>query len=323
MDIVAANLDGVGGPDLFVANDTTANFLYVNKTKTGSSELRLEEQASLAGVAYDELGRTQSHMGIAAQDVNEDGRLDFFVTNFYRERNNLFVQTSDKELLFSDWIQVSGLGKPGFLTMGWGTQFLDAELDGDWDLAVTNGYLDENTAGSTHDSMPPQFFENQGKTRFQELKSDQLGAYFAADYFGRAMARLDWNRDGLEDLCVTHMEKPVALLQNTSQRLGRFATIQLRGVVSGRDPIGSSVRIQAGGMQRALQLTAGGGFESSSHQQILVGLGDCASIDQITVRWPDDSEQVFQNLPVDRELILIQGRPEPIVLHPALELPSK
>ncbi|HJN13391.1 MAG TPA: FG-GAP-like repeat-containing protein [Pirellulaceae bacterium] len=320
MDAIAADLDGVGGPDLFVANDTTANFLFVNKSEPGSRAVRLEERGALSGVAYDDLGRVQSSMGIAARDMNQDGLMDLFVTNFYKERNNLFVQTTQQpSLLFGDRSLAMNLSEPSLLAMGWGIQFLDAELDGDWDLAIANGYLDQNTAGAETGKMQPQFFENQDATRFRELSALQLGPYFASHYFGRAMVRLDWNRDGLEDLCITHMEAPVTLLQNTSQRRGRFAAIQLRGVHSSRDAIGTTVQITAGGKQWTVQRTAGGGFEAASQQQILVGLGDCDSIEQLKVRWPDESEQVFRNVPADRELMLIQGRSAPVLLLPSLE----
>lgn len=320
MDVIAANLDSVGGPDLFVANDTTANFLFVNKTKLGSQAVRLEDQGTLSGVAYDDLGRMQSSMGIAARDVNQDGLLDLFVTNFYRERNNLFAQTMrEPSLLFSDRALAMNLAEPSLRKMGWGPQFLDAELDGDWDLAVANGYLEQATSES--ETMRPQFFENQGTATFRELTPRQLGSYFASDYFGRAMARLDWNRDGLEDLCITHREAPVALLQNTSRRRGRFTAIQLRGVRSSRDAIGTTVHITAGGKQWTVQRMAGGGFEAASQQRILVGLGDCDSIEQLQVRWPDDSEQTFRDVPVDRELMLIQGHPEPVLFGSSRDRP--
>jgi tetratricopeptide (TPR) repeat protein len=315
MDVIAADLDGIGGPDLFIANDTTANFLFVNASDPGSQSVRLKERGTRSGVAYDDLGRMQSSMGIAARDANQDGLIDLLVTNFFKERNNLYVQTARQpDLLFSDHSLPSNLS-PSSLTMGWGTQFLDAELDGDWDLVVANGYLGQIVFGSENGMMRPQFFENQGAARFRELSARDLGQYFASDYFGRAVARLDWNRDGLEDLCITHMEAPVSLLQNTSQRRGRFVAIQLRGVLSSRDAIGSIVRIKVGSRQWTEQLTAGGGFQAASQQQIVVGLGDCELIEQLTVRWPDESEQDFRNVPADRELMLIQGHPAPILLR--------
>lgn len=323
MDIIAADLDGVGGPDLFVANDTTANFLFVNKSEPGSQSVRLQEQGTLSGVAFDDLGRGQSSMGIAARDANQDGLIDLFVTNFFKERNNLYVQSMRQpSLLFSEQSSPSNLAQPSFLTMGWGTQFLDAELDGDWDLVVANGYLGETEFEFESGMMRPQFLENLGAARFRELSGRQLGPYFAGNYFGRAVARLDWNRDGLEDLCVTHLEAPVSLLQNNSRRRGRFAAIQLRGTRSSRDAIGATVQINAGGRQWTVQCTAGGGFEAASQQQILVGLGDCDGIEQLKVRWPDESEQVFRNVPADRELMLIQGRPAPVLLRSPQDSPS-
>lgn len=307
MDVIAADMDGNGGLDLFVANDTTACFLFINRTEAGSHTLRMTEQGQMSGVAYDSFGRLPSSMGIAVRDVNHDGAMDLFVTNFYRERNNFYVQSGD--LLFHDEAMQAGLGDSSLHVMGWGPQFIDAELDGDADLVVANGSLDmQGPIGGVEALMRPQFFENNGDGRFSELRDPKLGAYFQSKYLGRAIARLDWNRDGLQDLAVTHMEAPVALLANRSARQGRYIAIDLRGVTSSRDAFGTIVRLTAGERQWSLQLVAGGGFEAASQRQMLIGLGDCEQIDELNIRWPSGDEQAFRDVAIDQEVTIVEGR---------------
>ncbi|MDA1051385.1 MAG: FG-GAP-like repeat-containing protein [Planctomycetota bacterium] len=310
MGVLAADIDGAGGLDLLVTNDTVANFLFINRTADGA--IRMEELGHLAGVAYNELGHLQGSMGIAARDVNQDGMLDLFVTNFATERNNMFVQMpGESRGLFDERSVETNLGLTSTAMVGWGAQFLDAELDGDWDLLVANGHLDENTAGPLSGAMQPQFFENDGAARFAELPAAQLGPYFREPYFGRAVTRLDWNRDGLDDLCVTHLGAPTALLVNTSQRRGRFVALQLYGVSSNRDAIGAVVDVTTGDRHWTVQQMAGDGFEASNQRQIVVGLGNCDRVERLSIRWPNGSVQVFYDLAVDQEWMLVEDNQTP------------
>lgn len=309
MGVIAADIDGSGAIDLFVTNDTTANSLFINKTDSPESGLRMIERGSAAGVAYDDLGRLQGSMGISARDVNADGMLDLFVTNFNVEPNNLFVQsTNTPEPLFNDRALEAKLARPAINAVGWGAQFLDSELDGDWDLIVANGKLEDPLRGSDSGAQQAHFFENQGVGRFRKLPASELGAYFEASRFGRAVVRLDWNRDGLDDLCVTHMRAPVSLLENTSLRRGKYLAMELHGTASNRDAIGAIVTVKAGSRTWTVQQIAGDGFEASNQHQILLGLGDRESVDELRVRWPNGDEQVFENLATDREWILVEGQ---------------
>ncbi|MDP6057571.1 MAG: CRTAC1 family protein, partial [Pirellulaceae bacterium] len=310
MGVLVADVDGAGDLDLFLTNDTMANFLFVNRSAGGA--IRMEEVGHLAGVAYNELARIQGSMGIAAGDVNQDGMLDFLVTNFFKECNNMFVQMArEPHVLFDERSLATNLNWSSIEMVGWGAQFLDAELDGDLDLLVANGHLDKNTAGPSSGAMRPQFFENDGTARFVELPAAQLGPYFSGRYFGRALARLDWNCDGLSDLCVTHMGAPTALLVNTSQRRGRFVALQLHGVFANRDAIGAVVDLTTGDRHWTVQQMAGDGFEASNQRQIVVGLGDCDRVERLTIRWPDGGEQVFHDLAVDQVWILVEGNDTP------------
>ena len=226
MGIVAANLRGRRRLDLFVANDDKPNFLFVDSSNDVAGPPKYQNRGVVSGLAFGDDGTAQSCMGIAAGDVNNDGLLDFLVTNYTNEHNNLYLQRSPG--VFEDAARSAGLHQPTYALMGWGTQFIDADLDGLLDLVVANGHLDRNTAGQLPHQMPTQVFRNLGRARFRELSANSLGAYFKKHSVGRAVARVDWNRDGADDVCVTHVDAPVALLSNASQRRGRFLCLHLR-----------------------------------------------------------------------------------------------
>ena len=316
MGVLALDLNGDRRLDVYVANDTQENLLFINYGEPSSTAITMREEGSLAGVAYDDHGRLQGSMGIAACDVNGDRLLDLFVTNFSNENNNLFQQLSGKPLLFDDRSLEWGLATVSIDKVGWGAQFLDAELDGDWDLVLANGRLEETPSESTEAAMLAQVFEHDGAAQFVEVLPSQLGPYFATRKFGRAVARLDWNRDGLDDFCVTHRGAPVALLTNTSRAQGHWLGIQLRGVNSSRDAIGAELQITAGDRQWITQLMSGDGFEASNERRLLIGLGANQLVEKLTIHWPSGLTQEFQNLPSDQDWLFIEGRSSPLKYRP-------
>lgn len=313
MGVLVADFDSKNGLDIYVTNDTMANRLYLNQG-TGPAAVTFIEGGRAAGVAYDARGRLQGSMGIAAADVNRDQMLDVVVTNFRDERNNFFSQLAQTPLpLYNDIATEMNVAQLSASAVGWGAQFIDAELDGDWDLFVANGDLDEYS-GPTEAKQKPHMFENLW-ARFRSTST--AGDYFQQEYFGRAVATLDWNRDGLQDLCVTHRGSPVALLTNQSERLGNFFAVELRGVVSGRDAIGASIEVEAGGNRWTVPMTGGSGFSATNHMQMLIGLGkQTQDVDKLTIRWPLGEPQVFENLPLDSRWLVVEGDSTP---HPLPE----
>lgn len=305
MGVVAADFDGSRRLSLFVANDMTANFFFTNQTTQRGSKLAFKDRAVLGGLGFNEEGHADSCMGIAAGDVNRDGLLDLFVTNFRDEANNFFLQR--KGQLFDDVARQSRLREFGFLYEGWGTQFLDGELDGWLDIVVANGHL-EITDPSCR--MPTQYFYNLGNGQFADVPAASLGNYFKKVSLGRAIALVDWNRDGKEDFFVTHVDSPTALLTNQTKQHGHFFAAQLRGVLSNRDAIGTTVRVTAGGQTWTRQLKAGDGFQASNQRQLVFGLGSADRIESVTISWPAGSDQTFTNLAADREFLFIEGQSE-------------
>lgn len=305
LGIVAADFDGSGKLNVFVANDAVPNFYFVNQTPAGSNTPVFVEQGIQWGLALNEDGRAQACMGVAAGNLENDERLALFVTNFHDEPNTLYRKPSNN--LFVDATRQSGLFEASIPMVGFGTQFLDAELDGWLDLIVTNGDVDDSRdLGRTY-QMPPQYFGNLGQGRFGEQLASTLGPYFGGKYLGRGLARLDWNRDGREDIVVSHLDAPAALLTNTTQTAGHFVAVELRAVTTSRDAIGATVTVRVSGRNLVRQLVAGDGYQASNERQLVFGLGSNAHIEALTVLWPSGTKQECRDIPVDSHLIIIEN----------------
>ncbi len=309
LGIVAADFTGSGKINLFVGNDTTANFYFVNESAGPGHPLAFDEQGILTGLAFNDAGEGQACMGIAAGDYDRDGLLDMLIANFFADYNTLYRQLPGD--MFVDESGRANLREPSFNMLGFGTQFIDADLDGWLDVIVANGHVDRAPDGSTPALMPPQYFHNTRDGRFAEIRGDSLGDYFLNDYLGRSVVVLDWNRDGKEDLCVSHLDAPAALLTNRTPNAGHYLAVKLQGVTSNRDAIGTILELSAGGQALKRQMIGGNGYMASSERKIIFGLADAELVDQLHVRWPSGAEQIFKNLPADQELLIVEGDAEP------------
>jgi tetratricopeptide (TPR) repeat protein len=306
LGIVAADFHGSGRLDIFIANDMMPNFFFVNETESPGARPRFTESALERGLAYDRDGRAQGCMGIAIGDAQGDGLLDLFVTNYFQESNTFYAQRTGPG--FEDVTQATGLREPSLKMLGFGTQFLDGDLDGSPDLIVGNGHVDDERYRGIPFQMRPQYFRNSGHGRFVELPAETLGRWFAGSYLSRGLARIDWNHDGREDFVVTNLDSPVALLTNTTRKAGRSIRVRLCGIKSNRDAIGTTVRIQCQGREQVQQLTAGDGYESSNQRHLMFGLGDATSVDVMTIRWPSGETQQFKDIASGNEYLVLEGR---------------
>ena len=306
LGIVAADFDGSHRISLFVANDMSANFFFRNQTTTPKA-VKFHEEGLFAGLAFDDQGSAKACMGVAAGDYNGDGRLDLFVTNFYRQFNDFYVQQPDGS--FRDLSRQANLADSSFRMLGWGTQFIDGELDGYPDLILTNGHVHEPDDPQVPYRMPPQYYRNLGNGTFTEAPSQSLGEFFQQKRLGRSLARLDWNRDGREDVCISHLNEPAALLTNRSENHGNSLSFRLVGVNSSRDAIGSNVRVRIGNQSWVRQLTAGDGFHASNERRLVFGIGEHSAVDSVEVTWPTGVQQKFQDIRANQEWLLIENRP--------------
>lgn len=306
LGVVVANLDDEQDLELFVANDLMENFLWKRKHSTENHQSRLfENQALLRGVAYDHQGDAQACMGIAIADLTGNGLQDLFITNYFNEANTLYLFGATG--LAEDRIAAYGLKGPTLPMLGFGTQALDANSNGLWDLVVANGDLDDFAHEARPFAMRPQLFVNTGSGRFDELSTSAAGSYFAGAYRGRGLAKLDWNRDGLTDFVVSHLDLPSALVENRSERVGSFLTLKLVGTASSRDAIGTSVRVQNGERVWWQQLTAGDGYQASNERVLHFGGLDPSVPVQLTITWPSGQQAEIPHIACDRTWILIEG----------------
>ncbi|QDT32247.1 FG-GAP-like repeat-containing protein [Thalassoglobus polymorphus] len=312
LGIVAMSGARAGELNLFVANDAVPNFYLVKSATSPQEQLQFEDQALVSGLAINESGIPEACMGVAAGDANNDGLIDLFVTNFHNESNTLYQQTTDG--LFEDSTRANQLHHPSLKMLGFGTQFIDANLNGDLDLIVANGHIDDLSTEGIPFEMPAQFFSNDGQGTFTEVSADSLGPYFKKKILGRGLARLDWNRDGRDDIAVSHLDAPFALLTNKTEDAGHFVSLQLRGTESSRDAIGSLVSVSAGGKHLVRELTAGDGFQASNERRMIIGIGSAETVEKLTIRWPSGMNQKFDKIPVDTELLFIESSSEPLHL---------
>ena len=315
MGLVAVDLEGGGHLSLYVANDMEPNNCYRNLAKPGEPP-RFVDDAVVRGLAVDDTGRPLASMGIAADDIDQDGWTDVYVTNFLSQSSNLYVRQSDGQ--FVDKAPGFGIHEPSSRMMGWGAQFIDINLDGWPDLVVANGHLEDYSRWNVPSLMPTQVFINRRGRRFDPLPDQPAGPYFRERHLGRAVIRFDGNRDGREDLVVTHVGAPVAWLENTTAEVGHRLVVRLTGTVSERHPVGCRLIVSANGRTLHKQLTAGDGFQASNQGHIVFGLGDSTEVQSLRIEWPSGAVQNFSHLPVDREILLREGDPISYVVNPGL-----
>jgi tetratricopeptide (TPR) repeat protein len=310
LGVVIADLNDDGWPDVYVANDANPSFLFQNLGRPSDGRARFAEVGFPSGTAVNAAGNATAAMGIVCADVDGDGRLDLYVSNFHQEADILYLNRGN--LIFEDAAERAGLVEATRPMLGWGAQAIDADLDGRPEIFVTNGHLDDRRDEGLPWKMPPQLFYNLGNGRFREI-SRECGEFFRGEYLGRGAARLDWNRDGLPDLVVVHHDRPVALLLNETERPGHRLVIELHGVESNRDAIGARLRVTAGGRTQVLEVCGGDGYCATNERRQVIGAGSADEISEIQITWPSGRVDRWSNLRADIVLTLIEGRP-PVLL---------
>jgi tetratricopeptide (TPR) repeat protein len=311
LGLIAADFNGDRRIDLVIANDGVPNFYFENQTVPQTMEVSFVEQAVTRGLAVNADGHSEAGMGMVAEDMNHDGLLDVFVTNFYEESNTLYRAASGSAM-FEDVTSRAGLALPSLKMLGFGAQAIDGELDSRADLVVLNGHVDSYPERDVPYRMVPQYFSNQSELNFAQVSAGSLAPYFAQPRLGRSLARLDWNRDGAEDLVATHLDEPVSLLTNTTAHRGHFIDVRLVATASARDAIGAVLTVATKSSQRVRQSTAGDGYQASNERRLIVGLGAAASIDSVTIAWPSGHIETFAEVPLDSQIILVEGRESPL-----------
>jgi hypothetical protein len=301
--VVATDINNDGWMDLFVANDTVANFLFVNKGNGKFDEMGLE-----AGVAYSQAGRERSGMGVDSADFDQDGWQDLFVTNVDQEMYSIYRNNHD--LTFEDMTGQIGLGRVTRLMSGWGIKFFDYDNDGNVDLFIANGHPDDKIElHSSHVSYrePLLLFHNTGHTL--ENVSAAAGPAFLQSLAARGMAIGDFNNDGAVDVLVAVNGGSPLLLRNVSAPDNHWLGVRLIGKKSNPDAIGAKISWQAGDLKRSRLKVGGGSYLSSHDPREVLGIGKRTKIDKLEVSWPRPSRRVeiFSDLPIDQYITILEG----------------
>jgi hypothetical protein len=310
------HVDGDNLLDLVVVNDSTPKQLYMNK-----GDGTFEEVGYPSGIALNENGREQAGMGVAVGDYDNDGLVDFYITNFSDDSNTLYH--NDGEANFTDVTFQAGLGEPTIPFLGWGTAFLDFDGDGWKDVIVANGHVypavDAQQWGTSY-AQQLLLFKNLPHPDPQQAakgarKFDRVGAApgsgLAIPWCSRGLAVADFDGDGRLDIIVNNMDAAPTLLRNVSDAKNHWLRLKLVGDParkSPRDATGATVFVTTGKLQQRNDVTSGGSYASQSDACLYFGLGAAAKVDKLEVRWPDGSKETFDVPAIDKTLTLTEGK---------------
>ncbi len=303
LGVVATDINGDGLMDLFVANDTVQNFLFMNRGKG-----RWDEIGLAAEVGFSANGTPRSGMGVDAADINGDGRQDLFVANVDQEMFSLY--RNDGNELFSDVATFHGVAQATRLLSGWGLKFFDYDNDGLVDLILANGHPDdmiESYSQQVRYKEPLVLFRNDGK-KLTNVTAE-AGPAFQKAYPARGLAVGDYDNDGRLDVLIGNNGEAPALLRNRAEG-NHWVGVKLQGTSCNRDAIGATISWSYGDVLRSRYKTSGGSYLSSHDVREVLGLGGATRINFIEIKWPQPSGRVerFTDVPIDRYVTVVEGK---------------
>ncbi len=295
LGVVWADFDADGWPDLYVANDISANSVYRNRgdgtfTDIGASSLAADYRGA---------------MGLALADIDQDQDLDLFVTHWLAQENGLFENMTSEglsnkagqaRLFFMDNAEMSGLGQVSLRNVGWATGFSDFDHDGYPDLWVINGSTLQIPDDNTH--LKPQqmhLYQHEPEAGFFEV-SGQANPLLLKPFVGRGGAQADFDGDGLVDIAVQVHGGELMLLKNTTKSSNNWLGLRLRQSGANVFAQGAVVTVRSTSMTQTAQVGGGGSYLSQHSTDINFGLGPADRIETVTVNWPDGTEESYQDL---------------------------
>ncbi len=301
LGVAFADYDGDGFTDIFVANDSVQCFLYHNNGNGTFTEVGL-----LAGVGYNEDGKTFAGMGADFGDYDNDSFPDIVVTDLSNERYMLFRNNGDGT--FRDVTNQSGLGASTLAFSGWSTRFFDYDNDGWKDLFVAQSHVMdtiEKTSPNLKYMEPPLLLHNQSG-HFSRVVA---GEVFQKEWAGRGAAFGDIDNDGDTDIVVSNAGQKAYVLRNDGGNRKNWIAIETVGTKSNRDGIGARVKVvSAFGSIQYFTVNTAVGYLSASDKRVIAGLGEDSTAKLIEIRWPSGVVQKFENVKAHQALKAVEPR---------------
>ena len=302
LGVVPGDIDNDGDMDIYVANDKVMNLLFINDGLG-----HFTEKALFTGVGFNENGRAEAGMGVDFGDVNRDGWPDLFVTNFSGETNTLYL--NEKNGFLVDATFRTGLGHPSIHLLGFGTKFVDLDLDGWLDIFVVNGHVIDNIQLFNQDyqhAQQKQIFINQGNGIFLD-KSESIGGDLLEPMVGRGAAFGDIDNDGDIDIAISNNNGKANLLLNEGKPKGHWIGFKLEGKTCNREAIGSKLKITTDSGFQVAWVNPAASYLSSNDLRVLFGLGSDEMVTSLEVQWPGFGKDLFENLTSNSYYRIVQG----------------
>ncbi|MDX6404069.1 MAG: enediyne biosynthesis protein [Blastocatellia bacterium] len=297
LGVICSDLDGDGLVDIYVANDSTPNFLYHN-----NGDGTFKDIGFPSGTAVNENGSEQGSMGVTLGDYDHDGKLDLFITNFDDDYNTLYH--NDGKGSFTDVSYAAKVAAVSLPYVGWGTKFFDYDNDGWVDLLVVNGHVYPQLPTYRQRNL---VHRNNRDGTFSEV-GEQLGAPFTEKRTGRGAAFGDLDNDGDVDVVINNLDGSTQVLQNEGGNANNSILIKTIGVKSNRDGIGARVKIVSGDLTQVDEVHSGGSYLSQSDLRLHFGLEKRTKVDLIEVHWPSGAVDKVSDAGVNKILIIKEGQ---------------
>lgn len=302
MGVVCADFNNDGWLDIAIANDTWANFLFINK-----HDGTFEDQSYTSGVAASADGQFEAGMGIDAQDVDGDGWADIYITHLDSEQDRLYHNNHDGT--FNDATYDCGIANTATLLSGVAAKFMDYDNDGWEDICQVNSAMLDNISlyhSTVQYREPKLMFRNLGHGKFAKV-SMFLGPDFMRPTSGRGLAVADFDNDGDMDFAVNNRGGKPQLMRNDGGNRNNWLKVFLIGTKSNRDGIGARLKIEAEDLVQVRQAVGGASYMSASDTRVHFGLGQRKTVHSLEIAWPSGAVEKLINLPVNRILTVKEG----------------